>query len=479
MIHEYSRVIVKGGVLSPGELKAILEVAEGLNLKTVAFGSRQDILFLTEHREDFKTDKFELVTADMKGVENIVSSYVSSDLFNNTPWLTADRYLYILEQFQSTPKLKINITDPRQRLVPLFTGHLNFVASDFEDYWYLYVRMPNWEQIQMYPVLIYSWDLARIAVVIEQLVREEPDTVAMLFDLVIDAIDLNSRTVSKPLEVDFNPFPYYEGMNRMQSGNYWLGLYWRNNQYDIQFLKALCDLCATSKIGKISLTPFKSFIVKGIPKEDKLIWEKFLGLSGINVRHSMLELNWHLPVANTMALQLKEYLVGEFNKNDISTYGLTFGITEYKSSTYYFTSIVIEKNQAGELPETFEKRDTFNILYADNFDPNTRDYIVHVQDVDQVELPNLLMELSRMYFENLGVTKESKTKAVIETKQVQFEVYQCESCQTIYDHRFGDITQDIKPGVHFEDLPDTYACSLCEGTASAYKKVTVTEEIQA
>jgi len=167
MIHEYSRVIVKGGVLSPGELKAILEVAEGLNLKTVAFGSRQDILFLTEHREDFKTDKFELVTADMKGVENIVSSYVSSDLFNNTPWLTADRYLYILEQFQSTPKLKINITDPRQRLVPLFTGHLNFVASDFEDYWYLYVRMPNWEQIQMYPVLIYSWDLARIAIVIE------------------------------------------------------------------------------------------------------------------------------------------------------------------------------------------------------------------------------------------------------------------------------------------------------------------------
>ena len=158
---------------------------------------------------------------------------------------------------------------------------------------------------------------------------------------------------------------------------------------------------------------------------------------------------------------------------------MTFGITEYKSSTYYFTSIVIEKNQAGELPETFEKRDTFNILYADNFDPNTRDYIVHVQDVDQVELPNLLMELSRMYFENLGMTKESKTTAVIETKQVQFEVYQCESCQTIYDYRFGDITQDIKPGVHFEDLPDTYACSLCEGPVSAYRKVTVTEEIQA
>ncbi|MEH6656381.1 rubredoxin [Leeuwenhoekiella marinoflava] len=478
MIQDYSRVIVKGGVLSPGELKSILEVAEGLDLKTVAFGSRQDILFLTESKEDLKTDKLELVTSEMKGVENIVSSYVASDLFNSTPWLTADRYLYILEQFQSTPKLKINITDPKQRLVPLFTGHLNFIASEFEDYWYLYLRMPNWEQTQMYPVLIYSWDLARIATIIEKLVREEPDTVTMVFDLVIDAIDLNSRTVSNPLEVDFYPFPYYEGMNRMRSGKYWLGLYWRNNQYDVQFLKALCDLCASSRIGKLSLTPFKSFIVKGIPAEDKLIWEKFLGLSGINVRHSMLELNWHLPVANTLALQLKEYLVGEFNKNDISTYGLTFGITDYKSSTYYFTSIVIEKNKHGELPEPFKNRDTFNILYARNFDPNTRDYIVHVQDVDQVELPDLLMELSRMYFENLGKNKKPEVNSSIEKKQMRFDVYQCESCQTIYDYRFGDITQNIKPGVYFENLPDDYTCSLCEGPKEAYKKITVLKELK-
>lgn len=279
----------------------------------------------------------------MQRVENIVSSYVSSDIFPSTSWLTADRYLYILEQFQNSPTLKINIVDPKQRLVPLFTGNLNFIASEHEDYWYLYLRLPNWEETQLYPVLIYTWDMATIATVIERMLQEEPNSAKMVFDLVIDAIELNSRNISKPLEVDFRPFPYYEGMNRLNSDRYWLGLYWRNNEYDIKFLKELCDLCAESKIGKISITPFKSFIVKGIPTEDKLKWEKFLGMSGINVRHSMLELNWHIPVANAEVLKLKDYLVNEFNKKDISTYGLTFGITDYKRSRYYFTSIVIEK----------------------------------------------------------------------------------------------------------------------------------------
>ena len=42
------------------------------------------------------------------------------------------------------------------------------------------------------------------------------------------------------------------------------------------------------------------------------------------------------------------------------------------------------------------------MLYAKNFDPNTREYIVHVQEVDKAELPSLLLELSRLYFEQLG-----------------------------------------------------------------------------
>jgi hypothetical protein len=42
--------------------------------------------------------------------------------FRNTSWLTGNKFLYVLEQFKEQPDLKVNITDPKQQLVPLFTG---------------------------------------------------------------------------------------------------------------------------------------------------------------------------------------------------------------------------------------------------------------------------------------------------------------------------------------------------------------------
>ena len=158
------KIIVNGGVLSPSELKYICESAEQLGLKSIHFGSRQDILFpnVATSLEPNSFEKLQIIAPKNYDGENIISSYVSSDLFPATSWLTSDRYLYVLEQFRKQPKLKVNITDPKQRLVPLFTGHINLIASEHEDYWYLYIRLPKWERMEVYPVLIYSWDISKI-----------------------------------------------------------------------------------------------------------------------------------------------------------------------------------------------------------------------------------------------------------------------------------------------------------------------------
>ena len=47
-----NRLIVKGGVLSPGELKYICETAEMLGLETISFGSRQDVVFSKQVSEE-------------------------------------------------------------------------------------------------------------------------------------------------------------------------------------------------------------------------------------------------------------------------------------------------------------------------------------------------------------------------------------------------------------------------------------------
>ena len=103
-------------------------------------------------------------------------------------------------------------------------------------------------------------------------------------------------------------------------------------------------------------------------------------------------------------------------------------------------------------------------LYAKNFDPNNRNYIVHAQDVDKLELPTILIELSKKYFDELGnsvIEIDATTAAKKEKKEL--EVHQCQDCLTVYNAAYGDIEQGIEKGTLFQDLPVDYSCSLCEG----------------
>lgn len=476
MTNGLQRIFIKGGVLSPSELKRVIELAEALGLTELSFGSRQDINFPVKESDKEILEQYSdltMVTVSNTSFQNIVCSYVSSDIFKNTPWVNGAKYLYILENFRYSPKLKINITDPKQQLVPLFSGELNFIASEHEDYWYLNLKLPNWEESVYYPVLIFTFDIHKISKEIED-IYSDADDVQELFDLVNANLETNNRTIEKELIIPFEPFPYYEGMNKMGINRYWLGLYWRNNKYDLNFLKDFSDFCLDHKVGKICITSWKSFIVKGIYQENKLALEKFLGKRGINVRHSSLEMNWHIPVADTKALSLKEFIVKSFDQNDISTYGMTFGISNYGDNKAYFTTAMVEKNKTPDIVKNFQVRPTFNVLYSKNFDPNTQDYIVYAQDVDKIELPGLLMELSKMYFDQLGDAPEDKTEKNIDQETLKnTEVHQCSDCMTIYDSTYGDTAANIPPNTAFNDLPASYTCNVCEADKSHFETTLV------
>ncbi|MFP2995567.1 rubredoxin [Spongiivirga sp. MCCC 1A20706] len=472
MNDDLHRILFKGGVTSPGELKDSINLLEAAGHKEVFFGSRQDLLFPKKLKNVEDSEKGSVINTSVvseRSYQNIVCSYVSADIFDMTYWLKGSTYLYILEQFDYLPKLKINITDPKQRLVPVFSGNLNFIASSQEDYWYLHLDLPKWNTSTYYPVLIYSWDIVMVAKAIEDF-YEEIDDVDSLFYVISQKIDTNSRTIDKTLEIPYLTFPYYEGMNRMGLDQYWLGLYWRNNRYDLSFLKDFCGFCLDNSIGKICITPWKSFIVKGIKSASRPDLERFLGQWGINVRHSQLEMNWHLPVDDAHALALKKYLVQNFDQNDISTYGLTFGISGDVGKRTHFASVIIEKNKQPELIKDFEIRPTYNVLHFQNFDPNTNIYINYAQDVDKIELPGLLMELSKKYFKQLGTIKNKEVKSVAVQEELT-EVYQCKNCLTIYDEKVGDINAKIQVGTGFHQLPENYCCSVCEASVTDFRKI--------
>lgn len=470
MNDDLHRVFLRGGVTSPGELKDIIAMLEAAGHKEVFFGSRQDLLFPPGNETEKQLRNMSASNTRVvseRQFQNIVCSYVSADIFEMTYWLKGSTYLYILEGFDYLPELKINITDPKQRLVPLFSGNLNFIASQEEDYWYLHIKLPHWQASSFYPVLIYSWDIARLCKAIEAIYQQMSD-VRQLFSFLSRELDTNNKQTPGELSIPFITFPYYEGMNRMGLDQYWLGLYWRNNRYDLEFLKALCGFCLDNSIGKICITPWKSFIVKGIKQHCRQDLERLLGQFGINIRHSQLEMNWHLPVDDKEALELKQFLVRSFDQNDISTYGLTFGISNDVGKRSHFSAVILEKNKAPALVRDFKVRPTYNVLHFRNFDPNTLEYKLYAQDVDKIELPGLLMELSKKYFRELGVASPDSPSEVTQEDAPLRIVCQCAGCQTVYDSRYGDPKSGIEAGLAFSELPETYECPVCAAPKSNF-----------
>jgi rubredoxin len=469
------RVFVKGGFISPADLLKIMDLSRSLGNKYILFGSRQDIMFpsrganetlLTEAFKEIGID-YEL-GSDQSVCQNIVTSYVGVNVVETTSWVKEDTYNVLIDSFEHKPKLKINIVDPLQSIVPLLTGELNFIASREEHYWYLYIRDPRkGNSIECWPRLVFGQDIPKICRELESLFLElAPMTTEVLHMVLMNNnIRINYKPIAEKLAFHQNAFPYYEGLNAMLNNQYWLGLYWRNNQYDIDFMSAACKLCQETNIGKINIIPWKAFIIKGIKSVDRIRWEKLMGKFGINERHSSLELNWHLPVVDQEALELKRFLVRELDQQDISTHGLTFAIKTHRES-FFFTSIVIEKinESAGEL---------YNILYAKNFNPATITYNTYAKNVKKEIIPALLIELSKLYFRQLNPERELLHEQKSDTPVTSTTAYQCLNCLTIYDERYGDIESGISPGTKFESLPEDYACHVCNSPKKYFEKVKV------
>ena len=403
------RAFVKGGILSPVDLLKIMEISKNLGNKYVLFGSRQDIMFPSLDADESAIEKafgalnieYEL-GSDQSVYQNIVSSYVAVNVVQTTPWLREDTFSEIVDDFDYKPKLKINIVDPIQSIVPLFTGELNFIASTEENYWHLYLRDPRkGNVVESWPRLVAGSDIAKISKALEDVILKYlPFTSEELFMILKESHRIAYKPVVEKLKLPDNTFPYYEGLNAMLNNEYWLGLYWRNNKYDIDFMSAACRLCEGTGIAKINITPWKAFIIKGIKAGDRIRWEKLMGKYGINERHSSLELNWHLPVIDAEALELKRFLVRELDQQDISTDSLTFTIKTNRDM-FYFTSIIIEKCKVESGPA-----ERYNILYAKDFNPNNFVYQMYAQNLKKEIIPALLIELSKLYFRQLNPEKE-------------------------------------------------------------------------
>ncbi|MES2773594.1 MAG: rubredoxin [Bacteroidota bacterium] len=480
------KINLHGGIVAAGNLYTIMCAAENAQIKEVQFGTRQQLYCKVADKfaESFLQSLDEArigYEANEESFPNIVSSYVTEEVFQNANWLSEGVYKDILDLFDYQPRLKINLVDNGQTFVPFFTGNINFIASTVSNYWYLHIRFPRTNNMYKWPDLIYSADIPRLAKLLEE-------TIAANQSLFIGSENANAEKlpglvyakgnfITQPIEQDLKlpefSLPYYEGFNNYGNKT-WLGIHRRDDQFDVAFLKDVCAICLKTKVGQLYTTPWKSLVIKGIQQADRKLWNYVLGKYRINVRHASNELNWQVEDLCEEGLNLKRYLVRGFDKDDVRTYGLCFAIKTIPQSGL-FGSIIIRK-QENRAANKYKMLDRYDILYTKDFNPNSKEFILFRKDIEKENLELYLVSLCKYFYE---WQNEEPINHSIYQQQLQPEktapaeavkVHQCSGCFTIYDEVYGDEVNDIPPGVPFKTLKD-YECPTCGAAKESFVEV--------
>ncbi|MEO6456315.1 MAG: rubredoxin [Ginsengibacter sp.] len=476
-----------GGIISPGFLKDILEIAGAARVLNVRFGLRQQMIMNVPVKY---FASFSVACAE-RGIEfyktreafpNIVSSYPAAGIFGNENWLREGVYKDIFNTFDFTPQLKINICDSNQSFIPFFTGNINWISSSSQHFWHLYIRFPKTQKIFRWSELVYTNDIATLSRNIETLIfykrekfyRNENADGNVLFEEIKLKNLYTGKASANNIELPKFSLSYYEGFNK-HDNNYWLGVYRRNELFPVPFLIDVCDVCMQTRIGQLYTTPWKSIIIKGIDSEHRSMWDYVLGKYRINVRHAANELNWQVEDEHEDSLQLKRLIIRYFDKEDVRTYGLCFAV-QIKPASGMFGSVIIRKQQ-NKNRNRLRSLERFDILYSPDFNPNSSELVMFRESVEKDHIGTYIVSLCKIFYEKAGSTdfleKHAADKTVQQTIQpaaTKF-IHQCSHCFTVYDEEFGDDENNIKAGTSFEKLPSSYQCPLCESGKEDFVEV--------
>lgn len=459
----YLRILAPGGVVTPDELQRLAALSRQWALGKMEVGFRQDLLLpctdtqIPALRQQLGVQGFQVEDATPTH-PNIVSSVVAQNIFPQLSWLRSGDYLDILDAFDFQPRFKVNLIDPTQELIRPLTGELNFIASSTPSFWYLVVNLPDLGGTHAWPKLLDGEQIALWVKHVESywfgqraLSKNVPystPTFDELYEAVTAKFAGRTRPIQKELKLTPKPYPHHEGIYRYED-RYWIGLYQRDNEFEASFLEALCQLCIDSKIGRLYPTPFKTFIIRDIPKESIYRWEKLLGIWGIHSHYSSLELNWQLNDADAAALRLKTELVDAFERTRIRTSSLSFSIGQRNAETT--STIVIEP-----LSTNYER---FRIVHSPDFYIGNTEWETFAGDVARKNLPEVLRRLALKYYEQLSTAKKSsitRKTAGIKPTTIQ-KVMQCKHCLTV-----AEVTSP---------LATSYVCPMCDAPAGDFEEV--------
>jgi rubredoxin len=180
------------------------------------------------------------------------------------------------------------------------------------------------------------------------------------------------------------------------------------------------------------------------------------------VRHAANELNWQIEDICNEGLELKQKLVREFEDADLRTYQLCFAI-KTQPKTGLTGSIILKKG----------KNCLYDILHTQDFNPNSKDYVIYLRQIKPAELSKHLVGLcAEFYMSQSSYMPQTTVMEEAGPKLQETEIYQCNNCLTRYDKHYGDFINNISKDVEFTTLSD-YCCPVCEAPKEDFSLVEI------
>ncbi|HSC39971.1 MAG TPA: rubredoxin [Chitinophagaceae bacterium] len=478
------KINFRGGIISPGDLLQVLIAAEKAHIAKISFGTRQQLLAdVAEAYCDLFTSLLQVLQVnyekDADERPNVVSSYPAEEVFITKTWLSEGVYKDIFDGMDYEPRLKINISDSNQSFTPILTGNINWVASlHSPHFWHVFIRFPKTNIVYEWNQLVYTNDVARMSKHIEAFILDDKssfyDNPQANGDALFEKVQLRNyitKPAGAPADLPAFNLPYYEGLNRYND-KYWLGIYRRDELFDIAFLKDICLLCLESRIGQLCSTSWKTIMVKGIEEKNRPQWNALLARHRVNVRHAANELNFQVEDHCKEGLELKNYLVRQLSSDDMRTFGICIGIKTRKKSEV-FSSILVRRRHLvtiagrGFLP-------VYDLLCANDFNPNERTGFIFSRATPKLLLPEQLRRAILLFYRHQVKRNEKMVlhpREEAEAKQAVEWVHQCPHCYSIYDPAAPVSDTDGRTGITFEQLPHDYACPLCEAPKQEFRRI--------
>jgi rubredoxin len=456
-----------GGILPIGDLRKIIMTSNHFSLDGLSIGNYQNLYFdvLKENINSVKDRLGHLsIHYDISAVSDflpIVHSGYLKDLVETTAWLTETYYVDIVNTFDHVPKISIRVIDPIQSTIAHTSSQLNFIASNEEDYWYVFLNLTESNCMQYIPMLIHTNDIARFSLFFEKYYFYiEPK--GFHLELFINELylidDWNFKNYSKlPNEVNYTFFQY-EGIYKYDIKKYYLGIFNPTFKYKIEDLEKICILCIDQNIGFVYLTPNRSLLIKNINQNKLNLWTDFLSVSNINTHHSITDLCWNIHGNEVSIVKIKKQIGSILLKLDTRCEDIIIGINNPSVDRFYSIQIV-EKY----LFKLFGYKCfvSYFIYYKKDLNPYNNEIISFADNVLKGQLFNFLsFLLTKKETKNKLNELELEPKNKSNLKSL-LPIYECNVCKSRFDSNFGDSLNNVEAGVLFEDLQENYSCGVC------------------